>query len=548
MSKDKYNLKKDVSVHWFRHGLRLYDNPALLAALENCEQFYAIFIFDGEVAGTKTAAYPRMSFLIECLHDLNKQLKEKGGQLYVFRGDPVETFTNLFKEWGVTKLTFEVDPEPIWYERDNKVKALCEKKNVKWEEYHGHTLWNPNEVIENNGGSPPLTFKLFTQTSELVGLPPRPRAYPDFSKVKMDVSNNDNNRFFIPTCEDLGVFPETEHQKNPLNHYIGGEVRGRKLLETRMKVESVAYESGYCMPNQYKPDLLGPPLSLSPHLRFGSISVREFYWRLRDTYTEMYPDKDIPVSLTAMLIWREYFYTMSVNNIKFNQMADNPVCLNIKWYKNQEQLEKWTNGQTGFPWIDACMNQLRTEGWVHHVGRHMVACFLTRGDLWISWEDGLKVFDKYLIDADWSVCAGNWMWVSSSAFEKMLQCPKCFSPGMYGRRMDPTGEYIRRYVPELGKMSLNYIFEPWKAPQEVQEKAGCVIGKDYPPPMVNHREASQRNQKLMEEAKNLLMNKKNSHCCPSDEKEVRDFVWLPDHTPAGSVCSGDTLCGGIESL
>ncbi|ESO98033.1 hypothetical protein LOTGIDRAFT_143281 [Lottia gigantea] len=546
-SKNSY-LRKGTSVLWFRHGLRLKDNPALLAAVKSCNEFYPVFIFDGEVAGTKTAAYPRMKFLVESLNDLDRQFRALGGRLYCFRGDPVKIFTNLFVEWNVSKLTFEVDPEPIWQERDDKVKGLCERHNVDWEEFHSHTLWNPNEIIENNGGHPPLTFDLFKQVSELVGSPARPEPDADFTHVNFgSKSDDDDNKFKIPSCEELGVYCEDEKQKKPYNNYIGGETRGRKLLDSRMKVESLAFESGYCMPNQYKPDLTGPPLSLSPHLRFGTVSVREFYWKILDAYAEVYPNQEAPVSVIAMLIWREYFYTMSVNNLHFNTMKDNPVCLNIKWYKNQEHLDRWTNGKTGFPWVDACMNQLRSEGWLHHVGRHMVSCFITRGDLWLSWEDGLKVFDKYLIDADWSVCAGNWMWVSSSAFEKMLQCPQCFSPSMYGRRMDPTGEYIRRYVPEIARFPLHFLFEPWKAPLKVQQKAGCIIDKDYPAPMVNHQEVSIRNQKLMEEAKTLSRDQA-SHCCPSNKKEVRDFVWLPDHTPAGGHCSGDGLCEGIECL
>ena len=93
-------------------------------------------------------------------------------------------------------------------------------------------------------------------------------------------------------------------------------------------------------------------------------------------------------------------------------MSGNKICRQIPWETNEAHLAAWAEGRTGFPWIDACMVQLRQEGWIHHLARHSVACFLTRGDLWINWEEGVKVFDKYLLDADWSLNNGNWMWMS----------------------------------------------------------------------------------------------------------------------------------------
>ena len=98
-----------------------------------------------------------------------------------------------------------------------------------------------------------------------------------------------------------------------------------------------------------------------------------------------------PLSLYGQLLWREFFYTAATNNPRFDKMEGNPICVQIPWDKNPEALAKWAEGRTGFPWIDAIMTQLRQEGWIHHLARHAVACFLTRGDLWISWEEGMKV-------------------------------------------------------------------------------------------------------------------------------------------------------------
>lgn len=123
------------------------------------------------------------------------------------------------------------------------------------------------------------------------------------------------------------------------------------------------------------------------------------------------------------------------------------------------------------------------------------------------------------------MCAGNWMWVSSSAFEALLDSGECACPVRLGQRLDPSGEYVRRYVPELARVPTEYIYEPWKAPLDVQERANCIIGKDYPAPVVNHIVAAQRNRNAMEELR-MLLEKAPPHCCPSSEDEIRQFMWL----------------------
>ena len=155
-------------------------------------------------------------------------------------------------------------------------------------------------------------------------------------------------------------------------------------------------------------------------------------------------------------------------------------------------------GQTGYPAVDAVMNQLRTEGWMHHLGRHLVACFLTRGDLWITWESGRDVFEKYLLDADWSINNFSWHWMSCSAFFHMYY--RCYSPVAFFKKTDPSGDYIRKHLPVLSKMPDKYIYEPWTAPIVTQRAAECVIGTDYPRPMVEHSSISKENMGRMKEA------------------------------------------------
>ena len=163
------------------------------------------------------------------------------------------------------------------------------------------------------------------------------------------------------------------------------------------------------------------------------------------------------------------------------------------------------------------MTQLRIDGWIHHLARHAVACFLTRGDLWQHWEEGAKVkfslvyekcinlnilhskvFDLYLLDADWALNNANWQWLSCSNF--FYQYFRCYSPVAFGKKTDKDGNYIRKWIPALKKMPTKYIYEPWLAPLQVQRDCGCVIGVDYPHPLVDHNAASKENMAKMKSA------------------------------------------------
>jgi cryptochrome len=218
----------------------------------------------------------------------------------------------------------------------------------------------------------------------------------------------------------------------------------------------------------------------------------------------------------GQLYWREFFYLVSAKTENFDKIVGNPLCLKIDWWlqagakaSSKEQiamnhLDAWRNGRTGYPWIDAIMTQLRTEGWIHHLARHSVACFLTRGDLFISWERGVEVFDEFLLDSDWALNNANWMWLryekaylnySASAF--FTQYFRVYSPIAFGKKYDKEGKYIKKYLPVLSKLPPKYIFEPWTAPLNIQKQSGCIIGVDYPKPIVMHDVVSKENMQKM---------------------------------------------------
>ncbi|XP_071407109.1 cryptochrome-1 isoform X2 [Pithys albifrons albifrons] len=310
-------------------------------------------------------------------------------------------------------------------------------------------------------------------------------------KCTTPVSDDHDEKYGVPSLEELGF----DTDGLPSAVWPGGETEALTRLERHL--ERKAWVANFERPRMNANSLLASPTGLSPYLRFGCLSCRLFYFKLTDLYKKVKKNSSPPLSLYGQLLWREFFYTAATNNPRFDKMEGNPICVQIPWDKNPEALAKWAEGRTGFPWIDAIMTQLRQEGWIHHLARHAVACFLTRGDLWISWEEGMKVFEELLLDADWSVNAGSWMWLSCSSF--FQQFFHCYCPVGFGRRTDPNGDYIRRYLPVLRGFPAKYIYDPWNAPESIQKAAKCIIGVNYPKPMVNHAEASRLNIERMKQ-------------------------------------------------
>uniref|UniRef100_A0AAY4C1T1 Photolyase/cryptochrome alpha/beta domain-containing protein n=1 Tax=Denticeps clupeoides TaxID=299321 RepID=A0AAY4C1T1_9TELE len=483
------------SVHWFRKGLRLHDNPALLEAVRGADTLRCVYFLDPWFAGASNLGVNRWRFLLQCLEDLDRSLRQLDSRLFVIRGQPADIFPRLFKEWKVTRLTFECDSEPFGKERDAAIKKLAAEAGVEVTVKTSHTLYDLDKIIELNGGQPPLTYKRFQTLASSMDPPLPPLG--SLSRTLMGrcatpVSEKHTEKYGVPLLEELGF--ETEGLAPAV--WPGGETEALARVERQLGPDSsAAWQENFERPKRNCSPLLASPLGLSPYLRFGCLSCRLFFFKLTQLYKKMKKNSNPPISLYDKLLWREFFYTAATNNPFFDQMEGNPICLRIPWDRNPEALAKWAEAKTGFPWIDAIMTQLRQEGWIHHLARHAVACFLTRGDLWISWEEGMKVFDELLLDADWSVNAGSWMCHSCSSF--FQQFFHCYCPVGFGRRIDPNGDFIRRYLPVLRDFPAKFIYDPWNAPESVQAEAKCVVGVDYPKPMVNHAEASRLNIERM---------------------------------------------------
>jgi cryptochrome len=386
------------------------------------------------------------------------------------------------KDWAVTKLCFEHDTEPYALKRDAAMKEAAEQAGVEVANPVGHTLYDSAALIERNGGKPPLTYKAFEKLMKDVGAPAAPLidAPHQLPPVHAAAGMADTG---VPTTAELG------YDGAATTTLKGGETEALSRLAQQLSDKQ--WVADFEKPKG-DPALFDPPATtvLSPYLKFGCISPRLFYSQLIQIYKVQSKYTKPPVSLEGQLLWREFFYTVGAGTQNFDQMVGNPICKQIDWDESEEHYHAWEAGKTGHPWIDAIMRQLNEIGWMHHLARHSVACFLTRGDLYISWERGRDTFDRLLIDGDHFINNGNWMWLSCSAF--FNQYYRVYSPTAFPKKY-AYEPYIRRFVPELKDMPKQYLLEPWKAPEAVQKKARCIIGKDYPAPIVEHNAVYKEN-------------------------------------------------------
>lgn len=517
-------------VLWFRKGLRLHDNPALVEACTGSNHVYPIFIIDPFFlkSGYKVGVN-RYNFLLESLQDLDTSLRNKGSRLLVLRGTPQDVLPRVFKEWNVQQLCYEVDVEPYARTRDAVISQLAAAAGVEVSAHVSHTLYDTDELVKRSGGKAPLTMQSFTKLVDKVGDPPAPLLAPSAIPPPGPGVQSWGSPLEVPSLQEVG-FTET-----PTTIFKGGESQALPRMEEYL--QDAKWVCGFEKPST-DPSAFERPATtvLSPYLKFGCLSPRLFHSRLVALYRAAKgAHSKPPVSLRGQLLWREFFYTVGSHTPNFNRMAGNPLAKQIPWDTNPASLAAWKEGNTGYPWIDAAMRQLREWGWMHHLARHSVACFLTRGDLYISWEEGQAVFEELLIDADHFLNAANWMWLSASAF--FNQYYRVYSPVTFGKKYDPEGRFIRRFVPQLAQFPSKYIYEPHMAPREVQQRCGCIIGKDYPYPIVDHTAISKVNMGRMKAAYAANKGEESAAAAPQQPVPQTD-------TPVPAAAAGDVASGG----
>lgn len=493
----------------------MHDNPSLARACASSETLTAVFILDpafldpqyeAERSGSgvgRTGSVP-LRFLCEALLDVDRMLKKGNQKLVLLVGTPEEVLPAFWKKTKATHLWFEEEEvEPFGKMRDEKIAAKAKADGIVVEGSPSHTLF-PMRSYPTAGST--ASYASFLNMFHGKGNVPKsldaPTKFPKPYAVDVE-------QIGMPASKVWEIVQVDPLKANELNRFPGGESAALARLHERVE-KRASWVSTFAKPDT-SPCAFDPPSTtgLSPYLTFGCLSARKFWEALNECERESPQKSHPPVSLKGQLLWREFFYLNAFRTPNFDRMEGNPICRQINWFKVEDKtdldheparhLKAWREGKTGYPFIDACMRQLNQEGWMHHLARHAVACFLTRGDLWVSWEHGRDVFSDLLVDGDWSLNNANWMWLSCSAF--FHQYYRVYGPVSFPKKYDPHGAFVRKYVPELAKFPDAYIYNPEKAPLDVQRKCGCIVGENYPAPIVgDHAEISKINIAKMQAA------------------------------------------------
>jgi deoxyribodipyrimidine photo-lyase len=448
---------------WFRRDLRLHDHPALRAARESAERLVCVFCFDDALLGGRHASGPRTQFMLECLHELDTGLRARGSRLFVRHGNPADELAALAADVHAASCHFSADVGPFARRRQQEVKRALEGRHVKVVAHPGLFAVDRLEPIRTRAGDPYTVFTPFYKNwltqprRELLGVP---RSLP--APATRTAAGS------LPTLRSLGLKQELSY---PMP---GGEAAARAALRRFLAGPVDDYESGRNV-------LTGESVSrLSPYLHFGAISPREIEERLSATAGAQ--------AFRRQLCWRD-FYAHVLGHFPANAKSEfQERYRGMRWSRAEKRFAAWCEGRTGYPAVDAGMRQLRREGWIHNRARLVVGSFLTK-DLGIDWRWGERWFMRLLLDGDQASNNGNWQWIASVGVDPAPAFQRIFNPARQQERFDPGGDYVRGYVPELAGVPDQYLAEPWTMPGDVQQRCGCVIGHDYPEPIVDHAEA-----------------------------------------------------------
>ncbi|GGX75876.1 cryptochrome/photolyase family protein [Streptomyces minutiscleroticus] len=423
-----------VAVVLFTADLRLHDHPPLRAALEASDEVVPLFVRDGRLDGAGRAAPNRLAFLADCLADLDRGLRERGGRLVVRSGDVVEEACRVVAEADADDVHMAADVSAYAHRREERLRTALEAEGRR---LHVHdtttTVLAPGAVTPAGG----THFAVFTPY------------FRHWSRQHLRHVLGPPRRVRVPDAVRSGPLPSRADVRGVSEGLAaGGESEGRKRFAAWRRRGLGAYGDRH-------DDLAGDATSrLSPHLHFGTLSPVELVRRAREAEG---PGAE---AFVRQLAWRDFHRQV---------LAARPEAARAdyrtkhdRWRSERaaaEDVAAWKEGRTGYPVVDAAMRQLRHEGWMHNRGRLLTACFLVK-TLYVDWRVGARHFLDLLVDGDLSNNQLNWQWVAGTGTDSRPN--RVLNPVTQGRRYDRDGAYVRRWVPELAGLRGPAVHEPWK--------------------------------------------------------------------------------------
>lgn len=406
-----------TSIHIFRRDLRLKDNTSLIYALQNSEQVIPLFIFNPQqIENNPYRSDNALTFMLNSLQELNQMLQEKKSRLYIYYGEIKQVLCQIFAAQKIDALVVNLDYSPFSRQRDREIKETCLQHGVYFKAFSDLLLTEPQEVLKKDGAP----YRIFTPF------------YNKAQKLKIKAINNNHYQNYyqqelLPTSND--IIKKIRPQNNKKKNFAGGSKEGYDLLQ-RIK-ELKDYESKRDYPALAKTSFL------SPHNKFGTISIREFASQIVDLFGSSHP-------LLRQLYWRDFYTHMVFHFPDVLGNAFQEKYRNLIWENDKEKFERWCQGQTGYPIIDAGMRQLNQTGWLHNRVRMLVSSFLIK-NLLIDWRWGEQYFAQNLVDYDVAINNGNWQWVASTGSDAQPYF-RIFNPLRQTLQYDKEQLYIKKWV------------------------------------------------------------------------------------------------------
>ncbi len=452
---------------WFRHDLRLTDNPAMVHAAATGRPIVPVYIFD------ESDGAARRWWLHHSLTALAADLRKRGATLVLRQGDAARHLDALIDETAATAVYWNRVYEPVGKTLGAAVKAALSARGVEGKSFNATLLFEP-DAVATKAGAPFKVYTPFWKACRALAepaqpLPPPKRLNSYDGEVKSDALNS---WMLLPTKPDWAAgLRET---------WTPGEVGARERLDVFVSGGVTDYAV-----LRNRPDRPGTSC-LSPHLAFGEIGPRQIWHAVRAAAGT----SEAAERFIGEIGWREFNHHLLHH---FPQLSTQSLRVEFQafpWATDRALLQAWQRGRTGFPIVDAGMRELWRTGWMHNRVRMVVASFLVK-DLLQRWQDGADWFMDTLVDADLANNAGNWQWTAGCGADAAPYF-RVFNPTLQGERFDPHGNYVRRYVPELATLPDEWIHKPAQAPDDVLAKAGVILDQTYPRPVVDHRVARER--------------------------------------------------------
>jgi deoxyribodipyrimidine photo-lyase len=449
-------------IFWFRRNLRLHDNPALRAAVETGRPILPIYVSDELDEGGASRWW-----LHHSLASLDAALEDHGSGLVIRSGRPDEVLPRIVEETGSRAVFFSRRYEPVARAQERKLEKVLDGPC----ELHGFddsVIRHPRSVM-TQAGTPFKVFTPFWKAASGPGEPEKPVPKPpefETTTSGLDAGSIDGLEL-LPTAPDWS--------RGLRETWTPGEEGAFERLDNACSI------AGDYDEQRDRPDLEGTS-RLSPHLHFGELSPRQVWHDIRSATSA--GGQQGADALLRQLYWRDFSAYLLYH---FPHLPDEPLreeFSHFPWTDDADGLKAWQQGHTGYPIVDAGMRQLWATGWMHNRVRMIVASFLVK-DLLVHWQAGADWFLDTLVDADLANNSASWQWVAGCGTDAAPYF-RIFNPVLQGKKFDPMGDYVRHWVPELARLPVKFIQEPWKADIDAQKAANVVIGEDYPAPIVDH--------------------------------------------------------------